>query len=57
MTEEIKPIVEEEPVLPKINQNEVKTINEKIESIDNNQVISELPSWSIEPPIEIKRGS
>ena len=37
-----------------IEENENKNIPEKEE--EKNIVIDKLPSWSIEPPIEIKRG-
>lgn len=54
MNEELKPISNELEELPKINeQNNEQKINI---SKENTKVINELPSWNIEPPIEIKRG-
>ncbi len=45
---EIKPIVEEpeKEIEPKENKQE-----------NNTEIIKQLPTWSIEPPIEINRGS
>ena len=54
MNEELKPIINEQEELPKINeQNKELKINIPKE---NPKIINELPSWNIEPPIEIKRG-
>ena len=53
--EAFKPLDEQEEVIVKpaiINLPESE--NNKQENSEN--IIRELPSWSIEPPIEIKRG-
>lgn len=45
---EIKPIVEEP-------EKEIASKENKHEN--NTEIIKQLPTWSIEPPIEINRGS
>lgn len=52
--EQLIPIVEDkqkESIMPLPTQIEQK------ENIEQKEIIKELPSWSIEPPIEIKRGN
>lgn len=50
MEEQIKPITTEE--LPQIK--EIQLPEQKQEP--SKEVITELPSWSLEPPLEINRG-
>ena len=52
MEESIKPITEEQEEFKPI---EVQTPPTKIQP--NQEIIKELPSWNIEPPIEVKRGN
>lgn len=49
--EQIKPINTEE--IPKIK--EIKPLEEP-KKVSSKEVITELPKWSIEPPLEINRG-
>ncbi len=52
--EQFKPIDNEIKIKPAIiNLPEVKT---EPKTQENENIIAELPSWNIEPPIEIKRG-
>lgn len=52
MEESIKPITEEQEEFKPI---EVQTPPAQIQP--NQEIIKELPSWNIEPPIEVKRGN
>lgn len=53
MNNNLKPIKETE-----IKQNNLKTINKETETknIKNEKNITNLPTWNIEPPIEINRS-
>ena len=46
---ELKPIEETQKSIQEINLPNLKTNN-------NEEIVNNLPEWSIEPPIEIKRG-
>lgn len=58
-----------ETQLKQLNKNEQKNLKpiemtpiskqeqQKNNSPANNQIIKNLPTWSIEPPLEIKRGN
>lgn len=53
--EQFKPLDNEIKIKPAtINFPEIKKSNQNEESKEN--IITELPTWNIEPPIEIKRG-
>lgn len=53
MEERIKPITEEQTV--EFKPIEIETTPKQVPV--NNEIIKELPSWNIEPPIEVKRGN
>ncbi len=54
--EQLKPINEPNEQLSNINlpKTIIKTSPEEKENVS---IITKLPEWSIEPPVEIKRGS
>lgn len=55
--EQLIPIkTEEKDIKPLINLPELKNKTEETNK-NNQKIINSLPSWSIEPPIEIKRGN
>ncbi len=55
MAEELKPITEKQnPELKEINLP--KPISKPTQT-ENQKTINSLPTWSIEPPVEIKRGN
>lgn len=52
--EQLKPIEEQttiEPIMP------LPSKTEQVQNKEQTEIIKELPTWSIEPPIEIKRGN
>lgn len=55
MTEELKPIEEEQN--PELKEISLPKPISKPTQVENKQIINSLPSWSIEPPVEIKRGN
>lgn len=52
--EQFKPIDQEIKIKPTIIK--LQAPNNKPSNEQNDNIIVELPTWNIEPPIEIKRG-
>ncbi len=50
---QLKPIKHNPEQTKEIKPEEIKQVNE----INQSEVINELPTWNIEPPLEIKRGN
>lgn len=57
MEEQIKPIIEENSKVSKIDNKEIILPDMRnVSNNSNNDIIDTLPDWSIEPPLEINRG-
>lgn len=53
-----KPIIDNDKIGNIDNDIAMRKLdNRKMPNEQNDTIINELPSWSIEPPLEIKRGN